>query len=479
MKITKSLAQNIELLKEKLPIGKSFDILTRDLYFGEQKVYWIGMDGFAKDDILQKITSDLQSLDFTKDEVVHDLHKYVAAKIGYIEVDEATDLDVIIKSILSGPSVLLFDGFDTAIILDSRTYPVRGIDEPDNEKVSRGAKDGFVETIVFNTALIRRRVRDPRLTFEMKTVGKNSQTDVVISYIDGACDPDLLKQLQKQIESLDISSLVAGAKSLEELLVPKRWFNPLPQVRYTERPDVAASHLLEGYILVLVDTTPAALILPTNIFQFTQSAEDYYQNPLVGNYLRLLRFGSILVSLFLMPLFLLLGTYADQLPSWLSTLIQTEELAPIKLFIYVIIIELGLDLFKYTSSSASSGLSGSLGLIGGLVIGDVAIKLGWASSEVIFYAAVTMLANLGTTSIEFGYALRMYRWVLVLATGFFGWWGFLGGLVLVLISVFTTKSYGNKSYLWPLIPFNWSALSSLLFRHPVPKVQFQKKNKVN
>ena len=257
MKITKSLAQNIELLKQKLPIGKSFDILTRDLYFGEQKVYWIGMDGFAKDDILQKITSDLQSLDFTKAEVVYDLHKYVAAKIGYIEVDEASDLDVIIKSILSGPSVLLFDGFDTAIILDSRTYPVRGIDEPDNEKVSRGAKDGFVETIVFNTALIRRRVRDPRLTFEMKTVGKNSQTDVVISYIDGACDPDLLKQLQNQIDSLDVSSLVAGAKSLEELLVPKRWFNPLPQVRYTERPDVAASHLLEGYILVLVDTTPA------------------------------------------------------------------------------------------------------------------------------------------------------------------------------------------------------------------------------
>lgn len=475
MNITQNLSQNIELLKQRLPIGTSFDILTRDLYFGDQKVYWIGMDGFAKDDILQNLTSNLQYPGFTKDNTIDDLLNYVAAKIGYIEVDTTSDLDVIVKSILSGPSVLLFDGFDTAIILDSRTYPVRGVDEPDNEKVSRGSRDGFVETIVFNTALIRRHIRDPRLTFEMKTVGQDSKTDVVVSYIDGVCDPDLLSKLKKQIDELDISSLVVGAKSLEELLIPKKWYNPLPQVRYTERPDVAASHLLEGYILVIVDNSPTVLILPTNFFLFTQNTEDYYQNPLIGNYLRLLRSCSMLVSLFLMPLFLLLGSHPELLPASVEML-QTEDLGPVKLFIYVIIIELGLDLFKYTSSSAPSGLGGSLGLIGGLVIGDVAIKLGWASSEVIFYGAVTALATLGTTSIEFGYALRMYRWVLILLTGFFGLWGFIGGIILVLISIATTKAYGGTSYLWPLIPFNGKALSSLLFRHPVPEVQNKKKN---
>ena len=261
-----------------------------------------------------------------------------------------------------------------------------------------------------------------------------------------------------------------GAKSLEELLVKKRWCNPLPCFHMTERPDVACSYLTEGHILLMVDTSPTVIILPCTIFQFTQSPEDYYKSPSVGNYIRIIRFACLLVSLLLMPVFLLLGMYADVLPDSFNVL-TADPIGPIKLFVYVVFIELGLDLFKYSSSHATSGFSQSLSIVGGLVISDIAINLQWASTEVIFYGAATMLATLSLANIEFAEGIRLYRIFLVLCTGFFKLPGFIIGLSLIILSIITTPTFANKSYFWPLYPFNWKALRTLLFRYPTSKAQ--------
>jgi len=470
MSLSNKLEENIQYLSKALPIGSSFDLITRELLLGKTNAYFLGVNGFCKTDILQRIFSDLQNPLYTADETVEDLERYVRAKIGYAQVTFSDSWDTIIRNVLSGPSALFIDGFAQAILIDVRTYPTRGISEPDLERVTRGSRDGFVETLLFNANLIRRRVRSPKLCFSMHSVGTESKTDVSIAYLEDSVNRELLAKLSETIDNLQVTSLTMGAKSLEELLLPKHWWNPLPSIQITERPDVACSYLMEGHILVLVDNSPVVLIFPCTIFQFTQSPEDYYNSPSVGTYFRLVRFLCIPVSLLLMPLFLLLTAYFPDFSSrW--GLLSSGEMGQGRIIFYVLTVEFILDLFKYSSSLSSGKFSGSLSVVGGLIIGDIAVSLNWLSVEVLFYGAVALLASLSISSIELSDALRVYRVFLIAVTSFWGLPGFLIGLALVLLSVITTPTFGGFSYFWPLFPFNGKALGRLLFRSPTPKAQ--------
>lgn len=470
MSLSNKLEENIQYLSKALPIGSSFDLINRELLLGKTNAYFLGVNGFCKTDILQRIFSDLQNPLYTADETVEDLERYVRAKIGYAQVTFSDSWDTIIRNVLSGPSALFIDGFAQAILIDVRTYPTRGISEPDLERVTRGSRDGFVETLLFNANLIRRRVRSPRLCFSMHSVGTESKTDVSIAYLEDSVNRELLAKLSETIDNLQVTSLTMGAKSLVELLLPKHWWNPLPSIQITERPDVACSYLMEGHILVLVDNSPVVLIFPCTIFQFTQSPEDYYNSPSVGTYFRLVRFLCIPVSLLLMPLFLLLTAYFPDFSSrW--GLLSSGEMGQGRIIFYVLTVEFILDLFKYSSSLSSGKFSGSLSVVGGLIIGDIAVSLNWLSVEVLFYGAVALLASLSISSIELSDALRVYRVFLIAVTSFWGLPGFLIGLALVLLSVITTPTFGGFSYFWPLFPFNGKALGRLLFRSPTPKAQ--------
>ncbi|MCM1026603.1 MAG: spore germination protein [Roseburia sp.] len=470
MPLSATLDENIEYLKSSLPIGSSFDLMTRDLLLGDTRAYFLGINGFCKTEVLQQIFSDLQNPLYMTDGKVEDLERYVRARMGYAQVSLSDSWEDIIRNLLSGPSVLLIDGFNRAVLIDVRSYPARSVAEPDLEKVTRGSRDGFVETLLLNANLIRRRVRSPKLCFSMHSVGTESRTDVAVAYLEGSVNRGLLDTVSRTIDSLRVSALTMGAKSLEELLLPKRWWTPLPSIQVTERPDVACSYLLEGHILLLVDNSPVVLILPCTIFQFTQSPEDYYNSPSVGSYFRLIRFLCVPVSLLLMPVFLLLTAWFPEISArW--ELLSTEDLTPERIFFYVLAVEFILDLFKYSSSLSSGKFSGSLSVVGGLIIGDIAVSLNWLSVEVLFYGAVTLLASLSISGKEFSDALRLYRILLVLAVGFFGLPGFLIGLGLVLLSAAATPTFGGFSYFWPLFPFNKKALGRLLFRSPTPKAQ--------
>lgn len=468
--LSASLTDNISALKRLLPIGKSFDLITRRLLIGRTECFFIGVNGFCKTDVLQRIFSDLQDTEYIGVQKIEDIQSFMDSKIGFAQTSLCGSLDEIIKNILSGPCALFVDGFDKAILLDARSYPARSVSEPDSERITRGARDGFVETLLYNTNLIRRRIRSPKLTFEMHSVGSDSRTDVAVAYLADSVNDELLDKLSRTIDSLNVTSLTMGAKSLEELLVKKRWWTPLPCIQATERPDVAASYLDEGHILVIVDNSPTVLILPCTVFQFTQSPEDYYKSPLVGGYFRFVRFFCIPVSLLLMPAFLLVTAYFPQFTQkW--GLLSTKGLTPLHLIIYVFAVEFLLDLFKYSTSVSSSQFSSSLSIIGGLLIGDIAVSLNWASVEVLFYAAVTLLTSLSLASVEFSDALRLYRIFLIVLTAVGGKWGFIIGVTLVSFSVICTPTFGGMSYFWPLFPFNAKALGALLFRRPTSKAQ--------
>ena len=462
------IRENIMAARSRMAIKQSFDYIERELFFGKSKVYMLAINGFTQTEVLQHIVADVQSLSDGEGKI-RDLENFIDCKLGFAQVAYVEDWDALIKNLLSGQTILMIDGFDRAVSIDTRTYPLRSISEPDTEKVTRGAKDGFVENIIMNTALMRRRIRDPKLTFELHQVGTDSKTDVAIAYIKGKAEEGLIEEVRHKLDDMQITSLTMGMQSLKELLIPRSYFHPLPSVLTTERPDVASSYLEEGYVLLVPDASPMVMVLPCSIFQFTQSPEDYYKSPIIGNYIRMMRMFSLLASLLLLPLFLLFGVHIP-LPEEFA-LVNTEGMTPLKLFIMVLVIEVALELFRYSTAHTSERFAGALSIVGGLIIGDIAIDLEWASLEVLFYGAVTMLSTLSIASLEMAEGIRIYRVFLILCTGFWGVWGFIIGLVLVLLSVITTPTFHRTSYFWPLVPFHWGALKTLLFRYPTCKAQ--------
>ena len=477
-KLSSNLKQNKKLFQQLLPIGKSFDIITRDITLGSTPCYFLAINGMCDLQTIQWLFADIEATDFqagAKDAA--SLPQYVKDQFFYAQITFSNSPKDMLENLLSGPCVLILDGYEQGLIIDTRKYPGRSVEEPDTERVIQGAKDGFTETLLTNCNLIRRRLRYPGLTFSLSKIGTLSNTDVAIAYLEKQCDSNLVKDLQNKLNSLQPATLTMGIHSLQELLIKKSMLHPMPSAFLTARPDVACSYLAEGYILLMVDTSPFALVLPCHLFQFLQNPEDYYKSPPVGTYTRFVRFLCLLISLFLMPTFLLFCLEPGWLPNFLQGLIP-ETSHPVAIFIYVLFVELGLDLFKYASAHSASSYSGSFAIIGGLVLSDMAVKLQWTNEEIIFYGAATLLTSLGITSVELADAIKLYRLFLILLIGFFALWklagiGFLVGFSLVLISILTTPVFSGSKYLWPLHPFHPKALSRLLFRYPTNKVQPQ------
>lgn len=471
-KLYSTLEDNIRLFQTILPLNKSFDIITRKISLGSTSCFFIGLNGMCDLKIIQWLFADIEADSFQTKAVQNasSLPQFVKDQFFYAQITFSNSPKDMISNLLSGPCLLLIDGYAQGLIIDTRKYPSRSVEEPETEKVIQGAKDGFTETLLTNCNLIRRRLRVPSLTFSLQKVGTFSNTDVAVAYLEHHCDKKLLDTVTNTLTSLETTSLTMGIQSLKELLIKKSIFHPMPSIFITGRPDVACSYLAEGYLLLLVDNSPFAAVLPCNLFQFTQSPEDYYKSPLVGTYTRIVRLLCFLISLFLMPLFLFFCFNPQWLPSFLQGMVP-DDINRVSIFVYALFVELGLDLFKYASAHSASAFSGSFAIVGGLLLGDMAVTLKWTNEEVIFYGAATLLASLGIASVELSDAVKMYRLLLVLLTGFFPRFGFFFGLVFILLSFFTTPVFGEKSYFWPLVPFDWKALRTLLLRCPTFKAQ--------
>lgn len=463
--VNKKYDENIKILDRELGIENSFDSIRRDISIAEKKASLYFLDGFAKDDIMLHLMERWGSLK-KEDLAVDPLRKLVDLHIAYIETETTNQLDEIISAVLCGSVALIIDGIDQGIIIDVREYPARGPEEPDIERVSRGSRDGFVETVIFNTALIRRRIRDPKLRMEIFTVGRRSKTDVVVSYIEDIANPQLVDSIKEKLQKINIDGLPMAEKSVEELIVPGNIWNPFPKVRYTERPDVAAVHLLEGHVVVIVDTSPSVFIAPTTYFHHIQHAEEYRQSPATGMYLRWVRFFGIIASLFILPLWYLFAVHPELLPEGLKY-IGPKETGNVPLLIQVILAEVGIDLIRMAAIHTPSPLATALGLIAAFLVGDIAITVGLFTPEIILYAALAAVGTFSTPSYELGFANRFIRYVIIFSTAILGVYGFIGGLLLVIIFLALTKSFGVP-YLWPLIPFNWQGLKSIIIRSPVP-----------
>lgn len=468
MEFSSNIQDNIRFLNKELDVETNFDVVYRTLSIGGRMACAYFIDGFTKDEVLLKIFQVWESI--KPEDFPEDAHTFSKRYVPYGEVGLiGSDKDMIVQ-LLAGISCIFIDGYDKCLTIDCRTYPSRGVSEPEKDKVMRGSRDGFVETLIFNTALIRRRIRDPKFSVEILNTGESSHTDIALCYMKGRVDEQMLSMVRQRIQNIKVDALSMNQESLAECLYPSKWYNPFPKFKFSERPDTAAASILEGNIIILVDNSPAAMILPSSVFDIIEEADDYYFPPVTGTYLRLSRLLISFLTLLLTPTWLLLMQNTEILPPWLE-FIQLSEPPYVPLIFQLFILEFAIDGLRLAAINTPNMLTTPLSVIAGIVLGEYSVKSGWFNSETMLYMAFVTVANYSQASFELGYALKFMRMILLLLTSLFNYWGYALGILLSVCAVVFNKTIAGKSYIYPLIPFSWSELKKRFFRGRLPHTE--------
>ena len=442
--VTSSVKENVDYVNQILPVKKSFDLIQRDMVIGGREASFFFVDGFTKDESMLKIMDSFFGV--KEEDMPESATGFSRECIPYVEVDTISEFDQVFRNILSGVTCLFIDGYEACLAIDCRTYPARSVEEPDKDKSLRGSRDGFVETIVFNTALMRRRIRDPHLILEMMDIGESSRTDVAICYMSDRVDQELLKNVKSRLQSIRVDALRMNQQSLAECLFKRKWFNPLPKFKFTERPDTAAACLLEGKVVIMVDNSPSALILPTSILDMIEEANDYYFPTMTGIYLKLSRGLITFMTVFLTPVFLLFMQNLNWLPE-VFAFVAIKDTVNIPLVFQLLILEVAIDGLRLAALNTPSMLSTPLSVIAGIVMGEFSVQSGWFNTEVMVYMAFVAVANYTQPNFELGYALKFMRLLLLILTALFNWLGFLAGCIVVVCLICFNKTLSGRNYL--------------------------------
>ena len=438
-------------LDQCLGIGQVFDISKREFEISKKKACLYFMP-FLVDS--KEIIDIFLGFYLTNDEIS------ISNRIAHQNLSLSKDLDKITLSILEGIAAIVIEDIQEVFLIDLRSYPTRGISEPETEKVVRGSRDGFTENMAYNIALIRRRIKTGKLRTILYQIGELSKTNVVLVYLEDYVDKKALKSVQTALENVDIVELTMTDKALEEIVIGHK-YTPYPLVRYTERPDTFSAHLYQGMFGIVVDNSPSAILGPVSIFDHMQHAEEFRQTPIAGTYLRILRFLGIIFSFIFMPLwYLCIKTGYMPFESELFNINKTNYV-----FLQIILIEVGIELLRMASIHTPNALSTSMGLIAGIVIGNIAIDLGIFSNAIVFIGSISAIGTYITPSYELGLANKIAKIVLLLLIYLGGLAGFIIGIILLIGYLYTLKSF-DRSYLYPLLPFNFKQLIKQTIRLP-------------
>lgn len=453
-------------IDNELKPDKSFDIIKRPLKIGGRRAALYFIDGFIKDEVYEKILEFLYKQ--TPEEIagIDDMSRFAENKLPYVETDAAYTAREVVTAVLSGPSVLIIEGIRGALLVDTRTYPMRGVEEPQKDRSLRGPRDGFVETLVMNTAMLRRRIRDSRLRMEYMQIGRETKLDISIAYIDGKADKRVLEILRQRLTEIQAGGISMTQEALAESLQKNAFFNPFPKFKFTERPDYASACVLDGRIALIADNSPAVMIIPISFSDFFRETDDYYFLPVVASYIRIIRMLVALLNVVITPLYLLIVKNPAAVPDWLGVLIP-EKAGEVPMLAQLLILEFAVDGLRLASLNTPDALSNSLGVVGGLLLSEFAVKAGWFSGEAILITAFTAIAGFLLPSFEMGYAMKLERLLLLILSGIFGLWGFIGGLVFIIICMLSVKTLSGRNYLYPIVPFNLKGFAEFFLRFPM------------
>ncbi|MDZ5471140.1 spore germination protein (plasmid) [Bacillus sp. 31A1R] len=462
--IPKSLDAIESFMKERIGLEVSFDLGVRKLKILRKDVHVYFVGGLCDTGFIIENLEELVNIN-DNEKFSSNLFSILENRLVHQSVAQVKTLDEFVDQLLAGLIVIFVEGETLGLAVDVRSYPGRSPEEPDTEKVIRGSRDGFVENIIVNTALTRRRIKDERLRFESIKVGERSKTDVVVAYLKDVANPDLIDVIRKKIKDIEVDGLTMADKAIEEFIA-NQGYNPYPLVRYTERADVAATHILEGHVLIYVDTSPSVIITPTTYFHHLQHAEEYRQSAFIGTFIRWTRFLGVLASLFLLPLWFLFVLEPSLLPEQLA-FIGPNEKTKVPTVLQILLADIGILFLRLAAIHTPTPLATSMGLIAAVLIGQIAIDVGLFVPEVILYVAVAAIGTFTTPSYELGIANKVSKFFLLILVAIFKTPGFVIGITVYILFLASLRSLSSP-YMWPLLPFSPKAFLQILFRRSVP-----------
>lgn len=431
---------------------ESFDYNERLITSGKYVYHLWYLASLVSDEMISNICAGIVLIDHP----MNITDKFFSGSLSKISLDEVS------MAILSGTIVISVDYHYYS--MDVRKYPSRSISEPETEKSVRGAKDGFNESIMTNVGLIRRRIRNSNLIFEKKQIGTLAPIDISLCYIKNKCSQSLIDEVNQRLMNIETSDLVMSDRALEELLI-RQVYNPFPLVRYSERPDIVASHIVKGNLAIITDTSASVMMLPTTLCEILEHVEEHRQVPLIGTMIRLVRVFAVFLSVYLVPLWILTVLYGNK---GIFLFAPVTNINFNLFMMQIFIVEITIELLRIATIHTPTGLSSAMGMIAAVLLGQLAIDLGLFIPEILLYCSVSNVGNFATPNYELSLSNKYIKLAMLIAIWSFKNYGFILYNFLMLMYLINLKVF-STSYLYPFVPFNLKDLSYFLIRKPKSK----------
>ena len=393
--------------------------------------------------------------------------------IATSDISETDKMEDILYFILAGDTAVFVEGYQKVIIIATRGFPNRGIQSAETEVVVQGSREAFSEVMRFNTALVRRRIRDTRLKAKQTKIGQRSLTDIAIMYMDDIVRPEVLKEVERRLENIEIDGI--SDSGCVEQFIEESWLSPFPQVQLTERPDKAAASILEGRIAIIVDNSPFVILVPVTLNSFFQASEDYYSRWQVMSITRFLRFVGAFLAIALPSLYVAIALFhPSMIPlSMASMLAESSQAVPFSAVLEIFLLDTAFEMLREAGIRIRNATGGTIGIVGGLIIGQAAVEAGLVSPIVVIIVALTNIATFSVPNVSLVHSFRLVKYGLLIATAILGFLGFWLGLMLVFIHLASLKSYGFP-YLLPFASAelnDYQELKDSIFRFPLSSLK--------
>lgn len=462
--INAKIDENVTYIKQLLQDNS--DIVFREFFISNWKAELIYIDGMVDKLLLDNYILKSSMLNGEVIGTIKDVKDIKDKFLTVSDIKEVKKLSEGVNAVLSGDTLMFIDGMDTCYVVATRFWPARGISEPSGETAIRGARDGFSETIRFNTALIRRRIRDTRLRVKTKALGQRSKTDTAIMYIDDIVNKDVLKEFMKRVDQIDIDAILDSGY-VEQLVEDNKW-SPFPQLQSTERPDVVAAALYEGRIAMLIDNSPFAIIAPCTLANLFQTPDDYYQRWINSSVIRLIRFFAIILAVLLPALYVAVTSFHSSIiPTKLAySIAASREGVPFPAFIEAIIMEISLAVLMEAVARLPKPIGATIGIVGGLIIGQAAVSAGIVSPIMIIIISLTAISTFIAPNYEIASSFRVVRFFFIIAASIVGLYGIMIGVIILLVHLSRLESFG-VSYLSPMTNPDIKDFKDMFIRFPM------------
>ncbi|XRG89715.1 spore germination protein [Neobacillus sp. SAB-20_R2A] len=461
--IHRNYEDNVSRIKGEL--GNSTDLLFREYQIGDHKGTIVYVDGLANGQLINDFFNEtLLNSGFNGNQDPFQFLIEKAAGLGNFQF--ATEWNQVFDSFLSGNTLFFLDGYNQAINVETKGWDKRSISEPSTQLSIGGPKDSFTETIRTNTALIRRRIKSPNLWLESMKLGTVAQTDIAIMYIKGIANEKIIGEVKERLNQINIDAVMAEGY-IEQLFEDQTW-TPFPTTHHSERPDVIASHLLEGRIAILVDGTPFVITVPAIFAQFFQAPDDYYARFDISTSLRILRILAFLIALMGPALYIAATTFhQEMIPTTLAIAIAAQrENVPFPAFIEALIMEVTFEILREAGLRLPRAVGQAVSIVGALVIGQAAVQAGIVSPIMVIVVSITAIANFSTPTFMMAIAARLIRFAMMGLATFLGLYGIVLGLMFMSIHLCALRSFGIP-YMMPIAPFNVQNQQDIFIRYPI------------